>query len=339
MLRLARPALNVSRLAASSRSALRPSFPSLCAIRLNSTQTPKTPPASNADNSTQVVPESAMEGSTLLSEADESMEEEWEYEESGEDAVFPDLMEKDGILDDISFVEEFPAEEYGQPHTNQIRFRNEDPLGGKWDEEPLEDDMSVENNFEFVPVSRHARSNWHEYCVQFRRVSLQTGKGKRHRMNAMYVVGNGDGLLGFGSATDEEAQLATQKAIYQAYRNIDYVDRMEKRTLWTDMESKLGSTRVVLRPRPVGFGLRCNPYVHYILKAAGIKDASGKVWGSRSPMNVIHATLRMLWSGNAPLAMGNGIGGPGRRLMKGSGMRGAGDVERERGRRMASLRM
>jgi len=104
------------------------------------------------------------------------------------------------------------------------------------------------------------------------------------------------------------------------------------------MHTKFGATRIILRPRPLGFGLRCNPNVHQVMKAAGIKDISAKVWGSRNPLNVIKATFRMLQAGNAPLAMGDGIGGRGRRLDKGSGIRGKENVERERGRKIVDLK-
>ena len=54
------------------------------------------------------------------------------------------------------------------------------------------------------------------------------------------------------------------------------VSNVENRTVWTETQIKLGATRVVLRPRSLGFGLRCNPNVHQVLKAARIKDYSVK---------------------------------------------------------------
>ncbi|EIW78489.1 ribosomal protein S5 domain 2-like protein, partial [Coniophora puteana RWD-64-598 SS2] len=171
-----------------------------------------------------------------------------------------------------------------------------------------------------------------------RRVTQQTGKGKIHRMYTLIVVGDGNGLVGFGEGKDEEAPRAAEKALAEAVRNMDYVERFEDRTIWTDMEAKLGGTRILLRPRPVGFGLQCNPNVHQVLKAAGIKDVSAKVWGSRTPLNVIKALFRMLHAGNAPLAMGDGVGGRGRRMEKGSGLRSKDAMERERGRRIVDLR-
>ncbi|KII87579.1 hypothetical protein PLICRDRAFT_69065, partial [Plicaturopsis crispa FD-325 SS-3] len=171
-----------------------------------------------------------------------------------------------------------------------------------------------------------------------RRVTQQTGKGKIQRMYYLVVVGNGDGLVGYGEGKDEEAQRAMEKAYSEAVRNMDYVDRFEKRTVWTHMESKMGGTRIILRPRPVGFGLACNPNIHQVLKAAGIKDVSAKVWGSRNPINVIKTLCRMIHAGNAPLSFGNGIGGRGRKLDKGAGMKGKEVVERERGRKLVDLR-
>jgi len=171
-----------------------------------------------------------------------------------------------------------------------------------------------------------------------RRVTQQTGKGKIHRQYVLMVVGDGNGLVGLGQGKDEDAPRASAKAYAQAVRNLDWVERFEDRTIWTEMETKLGATQIIMRPRPLGFGLQCNPNLHQVFKAAGIKDISAKVWGSRNPINVIKAVFRVLQAGHAPLAMGDGIGGPGRKLNKGRGLRSKGDVERERGRQLISLR-
>ncbi len=188
------------------------------------------------------------------------------------------------------------------------------------------------------PLSRSELENLHRFPLIRRKVTQQTGKGKIHRHGVLVVVGNGDGLVGYGEAKHDEPARATGRAFAMAVRNMDYVYRFEGRTIWTEMSSKLGATRIILRPRPVGFGLHCNPNIHQVLKAAGVKDISAKVWGSRNPLNVIKLLFRMLHAGNAPLAMGNGIGGPGRKLDKGSGVRGKQEIERERGRKLLNLR-
>ncbi|KAG8831458.1 hypothetical protein FRC17_003121 [Serendipita sp. 399] len=172
-----------------------------------------------------------------------------------------------------------------------------------------------------------------------KRVVQQGGKGRMPSWYVLTVAGNGEGLVGFGEGKDTENARAIEKSFIAACKDLDWVDRFEERTLWNEIDTKWGATRVLLRPRPMGFGLRCNPYIHQVCKAAGIKDISAKVWGSRNGMNIIKACLRVLRGGHAPLMMGDGVGGPGTRMDKGLGMRGRESVERERGRWLANARL
>ena len=74
------------------------------------------------------------------------------------------------------------------------------------------------------------------------------------------------------------------------------------------------------------------------MRAAGFKDISAKVWGSRNKLNVIKAAMRLLQAGHAPTGMGDGLGGKGKKLSKGSGLVGQQELERARGRKLVSLR-
>jgi len=187
-------------------------------------------------------------------------------------------------------------------------------------------------------LSKAVMDKFFDFVLFSRRVTQQTGKGKINRSHSLIVVGNGDGLVGYGEAkTMNDPIRAREKAYSQAIRNMDYVERFEKRTIFGEMHAKMGSTQIILRPRPVGFGLQCNPNIHQILKAAGIKDISAKVWGSRNPLNVIKTLFRILHSGNAPLYMGDGIGGKGRRTFKGEPIQTREAVERARGRKLVDL--
>lgn len=288
-------------------------------------------PSSHRYNST--LPPSNSQITEVQNEAESALE---EYEDENP-LSFPDLMQRDALLDDFQ-TEVFPPGPR-TPHETRVTFRNETSLSKDTSEgEPIDDGEGESPALELSALTARERGQLHQYPLIDRWITKQTGKGKVQRSAILLVVGNGDGLVGYGIGKDPEYSQAHRKALVQAIRNMDYVDRFENRTVWTEMETKLGTTKVIIRPRPVGFGLRCNPNVHQVLKAAGIKDASVKVWGSRNPMNVINAVFRMLHAGNAPLAMGNGIGGSGQKLSKGTGMRSAGDIERERGRRLVSLR-
>ncbi|KAI0071290.1 hypothetical protein K474DRAFT_1669149 [Panus rudis PR-1116 ss-1] len=267
----------------------------------------------------------------------------WEnYEFEG---AFPNLMTPDPLMD-LHQSEVFPPTKKS-PHQSQVIVRNDPSMFLEYQNilkekygmtekeldaqrklgQDLDDPMSL------LPIPIKDMRQMHQYTMVARRVVKQTGKGKIARMAYLIVVGNGDGLVGYGEAKHEEAAVAVRRARYQAFRNMDHVERFEGRTVWTEMEDKMGSTKIILRPRPVGFGLRCNPNMHPIFRAVGIKDISAKVWGSRNPMVVMKLLFRMLHAGNAPLGMGDGVGGSGQKLAKGSGMRGKDDLQRERGRK------
>merc|ERR1711939_432580 len=149
-----------------------------------------------------------------------------------------------------------------------------------------------------------------------KRVVNMTGKGKMASMYSIVVVGNGNGLVGVGEGKDETVQRAVDKAFVQAVRGLDYVERFDQRTVWGEMRSNFGTCKLVMRPRPQGFGLRTNPFVHQVAKAAGISDLSAKVYGSRNPMRVIKLAVQMLHGGTVPLDFGDGFGNKGQRRNK-----------------------
>ncbi|KAG6899079.1 hypothetical protein C0993_001065 [Termitomyces sp. T159_Od127] len=264
--------------------------------------------------------------------------------------AYPNLMTPDPLLDSRDVLE-LPPDGKEQIFHNRVIIRNHTSIFHEAMEDqgfnfsdpeymPTRTDETEESasSLENLPLSPAELAEFYRFPLVRRRVTQQTGKGKIHRIYVLMVVGNGNGMVGLGQGKDDDNTRAEAKAYAQAVRNMDWVERFENRTIWTDMETKLGSTQLLLRPRPVGFGLRCNPNLHQVLKAAGIKDISAKVWGSRNPINVIKAAFRVLQAGHAPLGMGDGIGGKGRKLNKGSGLRSKEDVERERGRQLISLR-
>ncbi|TFK38011.1 hypothetical protein BDQ12DRAFT_652263 [Crucibulum laeve] len=269
-----------------------------------------------------------------------------EIETSRSYTPYPDLMTADDLLDPRDVLELPPTKD--SPYHNRVIIRNhvsvfDTPKAvseGMEDDNAPEDTESDQRNewVKRLPVDNAYYTGLYHSILMRRRVIQQTGKGKIGRISYTVLLGDGNGLIGLGEGKHENSQVALNAARLDALKNMDYVERFEKRTVWTEMETKLGATKLILRPRPVGFGLRCNPYLHQILRAAGFKDVSAKVWGSRNKLNVIKAAFRLLQAGHEPTGMGDGIGGPGRTQHKGSGMKGKDEVERARGRKLISLR-
>ncbi|EAU89345.2 37S ribosomal protein S5 [Coprinopsis cinerea okayama7 len=252
----------------------------------------------------------------------------------------PNLMEPHPLLDP-KHVEEFPPDETCPFHNRVIVYNHRSVFHNYAKLDDGETPEIVESVDEFakaLPVPKAFYENLHQSILIRRGVVQQTGKGKIRRVAYMVLLGNADGLVGLGEGKHANSMVALKSARIDAVRKMDWVERFEKRTVWTEMRTKLGSTELILRPRPVGFGLRCNPYLHQILRAAGFKDISAKVWGSRNRLNVIKAAFRLLQAGHAPTGMGDGLGGPGKKMSKGSGLIGMKELERARGRKLVPLR-
>ncbi|KAJ7267017.1 hypothetical protein B0H12DRAFT_144227 [Mycena haematopus] len=274
-----------------------------------------------------------------------------EAERRAREQPWPNLMTRDPLLDSRDVLELPPTKE--NPFHNKVVVRNHHSIfvealhadGFNFadpDYEPTKtDDMEEQNTDQMtnVPVPKDKIESLMIFPVDFYMAKQQTGKGKIARNVQVLIVGDGQGMVGLGIGKHEKAEVARDKAFRDGLRNMDWVERFEDRTIWTEVRTKFGATTVILRPRPVGFGLRCNPFIHRLLTAAGIKDISAKVWGSRNRMGVMKATLRLLQAGHAPLGMGDGVGGPGRKSYKGTGLRNKSQIERERGRKLIDLKV
>ncbi|SPO25931.1 related to MRPS5 - mitochondrial ribosomal protein, small subunit [Ustilago trichophora] len=194
-----------------------------------------------------------------------------------------------------------------------------------------------------TPLSVKEVRDLHRHAIVLKRVVHMTTKGKDASMYALVIAGNGNGLVGYGEGKDTNASKAGRKAFHEAVKNLDSVTIHKgsdgSRSIETQVEAKWGASRVVMRPRPAGFGLRVPPVIHAICRSVGITDLSASIYGSTNPVNVVKAALQILWGGAAPLGMGDGVGGQMRRKDKGRGMRGRLDIERSRGRRIAEVNM
>ncbi|GAA6061831.1 hypothetical protein JCM10212_001137 [Sporobolomyces blumeae] len=216
---------------------------------------------------------------------------------------------------------------------NNAGFQQPRPSPDLLDGLPGEDD-SVSHLAQLTHLSPGEIRSLYRFPLIVKRVVTMKSKGKMPSMYSLVVVGNGKGLVGVGEGKDETANKAVQKAFNQAVRSMDYVERYEDRTVWGTMKSNFGTCKIEMRSRPPGFGLRVNPFIHQVAKAAGISDLSAKVYGSRNGTRVIKLAIAMLHGGSNPIDMGGfGKEKGQRRNKKTSGMETAEAVGRARGRR------
>jgi len=119
--------------------------------------------------------------------------------------------------------------------------------------------------------------------------------GKRMKLSATVVVGDGKGKVGIGHGKAVEVAQAVRKATTRAQKVMHPVS-VRTGTIPHPASGKFGSSKVLLRSAGAGTGLIACAQVRAVLEAVGLKDVLTKAFGSRNPHNLAIATLRALQS-------------------------------------------
>ena len=137
------------------------------------------------------------------------------------------------------------------------------------------------------------REEFSEGVVNIGRVTKVVKGGRRFRFNALVVVGNKNGLVGFGLGKAKEVPDAIKKAIDDAFKNVIKVN-IKGTTIAHDIEHKYNASKILLKPASEGTGVIAGGSTRPVIELAGIKDILTKSLGSNNPYNVVRATIDAL---------------------------------------------
>jgi len=132
-----------------------------------------------------------------------------------------------------------------------------------------------------------------EKVVHVNRVAKVTKGGRTFSFSAVVVVGNGDGVVGFGLGKAREVTEAINKGINDAKKSLIRVPVI-RRTVPHEQESSFGGALVFLKPAAPGTGVIAGGAMRAVLESAGIHDVLAKSKGSSNPHNVVKATIKAL---------------------------------------------
>ncbi len=126
--------------------------------------------------------------------------------------------------------------------------------------------------------------------VAINRVTKVTKGGRTFSFSAMVVVGNEDGIVGWGLGKAGEVATAIAKGTEAAKKNLVRVPVLNG-TIPHEQEAKYGGAKVFIKPASEGTGVKAGGAMRAVLESVGITDVLAKSKGSSNPHNLVKATM------------------------------------------------
>ena len=152
--------------------------------------------------------------------------------------------------------------------------------------------------------------------VAINRVTKVTKGGRTFTFAAIVVVGNEDGVVGYGMGRASEVPAAIAKGVEAAKKNLIRVP-IHNGTIPHEQIGRFGGARILLRPASAGSGVIAGGAMRAVLDSVGVTEVLAKSQGSTNPHNLVKATIAALAELRSPLMVAQNRGVSVERVFKG----------------------
>jgi small subunit ribosomal protein S5 len=138
--------------------------------------------------------------------------------------------------------------------------------------------------------------------VSIQRVTKVTKGGRTFSFSAIVVVGNENGVVGYGLGKAKEVTTAISKGVDDAKKHLIKVP-VHEGTIPHSQEGKYSGARILIKPAAHGTGVIAGGAMRAVLESVGVTDVLAKSKGSSNPHSVVKATIDALTQLRDPLAV------------------------------------
>ncbi len=138
--------------------------------------------------------------------------------------------------------------------------------------------------------NRRKKDDIEDQLVAINRVTKVVKGGQRMRFAALVIVGDKKGRVGFGTGKAQEVPEAIRKAVDNGKKRMINVPKVGT-TIPHQVIGHYGSGSILFKPAEAGSGVTAGGAVRIVMDMAGITDVTSKSLGSKTPINVVRATM------------------------------------------------
>jgi small subunit ribosomal protein S5 len=158
-----------------------------------------------------------------------------------------------------------------------------------------------------APRAPREKPEFESKTISIRRVTRVVSGGRRFALSVALVAGDRNGRIGLGTGKALDTQVAIEKALKAAKKNMFTIKLSKAKSLSHDISAKYKSSEVMIMPNK-GRGLIAGSSARTILALAGLSNVTAKFYsGTKNKLNNARATMKALQQvayahGEAPVA-------------------------------------